>query len=103
MAKTKAAFAGVTFDADPEAEMVWVRVLKRGDGKISTGEHDPQGGDFLYEQGDTFSVPRNVAEALEERDFVEIGNYGPTMDHDGDGAPGGGVRRGPGRPPKVAD
>lgn len=93
MAKTKAAFEGVTFDADPEIEFVHVRVLKRGDGKISTGVHDNRGGDVLYEQGETFTCPRNVAEALEARDFVEIG----AVEDD----PAAGPRRR--RPPKNAE
>lgn len=92
MAKTKAAFAGVTFDADPASAMVWVRVLRRGDGKISTGEHDNRGGDILYEKDETFQIPRHVAEELEGRDYVEIGNFGPDAE-----------RRGPGRPPKVPE
>lgn len=100
MAKTKAAFEGNTFDADPDVEIVWVRVLPQGDGKISTGVHDEKGGDVLYERGETFSVIRTVAEELEKRGLVEIGNFAPTMDHDGDGEAGGGVKRGPGRPPK---
>jgi beta-phosphoglucomutase-like phosphatase (HAD superfamily) len=92
MAKTRAAFDGVTFDADPIAEKVWVRVLKRGDGKISTGVHDNRGGDVLYEKDETFEAPRNVAEELESRDFVEIGNFAPDAE-----------KRGPGRPPKAAE
>jgi len=90
MAKTKAAFDGVTFDADPVAEMVQVRVLKRGDGKISTGVHDNRGGDVLYEKGETFEVARNVAEELAERDFVEIIEADEP-------------KRGPGRPPKAPE
>lgn len=100
MAKTKASFEGNTFDADPQAETVYVRVLPAGDGKVSTGEHDAKGGDVLYERGETFGVLRPIAEELEKRGYVEIGNYGPTLDHDGDGEAGGGVKRGPGRPRK---
>ena len=130
MAKTKAAFAGVTFDADPADELVRVRVLRRGDGKISTGQHDPQGGDYLYEAGDIFSIPRYIAEihATDERGYVEIlppekpkapepepevvdeapepeRELPASFDQDGDGHPGGGVpaKRGPGRPPKAAE
>jgi hypothetical protein len=97
MAKTKAAFAGVTFDADPADELVRVRVLRRGDGKISTGEHDNRGGDLLYETGEVFSIPRHIAEihATDERGYVEILG---SEDTDED-AP----KRGPGRPPKAPE
>lgn len=111
MAKTKAAFAGVTFDADPADELVRVRVLRRGDGKISTGEHDNRGGDLLYETGDEFMIARHIAEvhATDERGYVEIlpekRELPASFDQDGDGNPGGGVpaKRGPGRPPKDAE
>ena len=72
MAKTQAAFDGVTFDADPQTELVKVRVLRRGDGKISNGQHVKGHGDELYEQGEEFDCPRHIAEDLEARDFVEI-------------------------------
>lgn len=94
MAKTKAAFAGVTFDADPVSDLVRVRVLKRGDGKISTGVHDNKGGDMLYEQGEEFEVLESVAKELEDRDFVEIlksRRAKPQLDHDNNGVPGGSV------------
>lgn len=94
MARTKAAFAGVTFDADPAADLVRVRVLRRGDGKISTGVHDSKGGDMLYEQGEEFDVLETVAKDLEERDFVEIikaRRPKPQLDHDNNGVPGGSV------------
>lgn len=73
--------------ADRErVEMVEVRVLPKGDGQISNGEHDPEGGDLVYERGDVFTVAKPIAEALEERGFAEIQQ--------------GEQRRGPGRPPK---
>lgn len=65
--------------------VVTVRVLRKGDGMISTGEHDPAGGDLVYERDDTFKVARDVAESLDERGLAEI-----VED-----------RRGPGRPPKA--
>lgn len=105
MAKTKAAFEGVTFDADPETELVNVRVLKRGDGKISTGVHDNRGGDILFEAGEQFRVARHIAETLEGHGYVEIDEAKadrPQLDHDHDGHPGGSLPR-RGRPPKVAD
>ena len=65
--------------------VVTVRVLPRGDGLISTGEHDPAGGDLVYERGDTFDIAKDIAEDLEERGIAEIQE----------------TRRGPGRPPKA--
>ena len=91
MAKTKAAFSGQTFDADPQSELVRVRVTKRGDGRISTGEHDNRGGDILFEAGERFEVARHIAEVHEEHGFVEIEDAEDV------------ARRGPGRPPKAAD
>jgi hypothetical protein len=84
-------------DAKAEAERIaleeaqkslpagWVRyrVLKKGDGKIATGEHglvekEVEGSLVMvpefthYRFGDIVAAPRRVAEALEARDFVEI-------------------------------
>lgn len=67
--------------------LVSVRVLPKGDGQISTGEHDPAGGDLVYERGDVFEVALDIGQALEERGFAEIQE----------------ARRGPGRPPKPAN
>lgn len=51
-----------------------VRVLPKGDGKISKGIHVPGVGDLRYVKGDTFSVPLARAKALEEQGYVEIQN-----------------------------
>lgn len=74
MAKTKAQFEGASAAdvAAPNDPEVWVRVLKAGDGKISTGEHNPRGGDLLYERDERFKTVKSIADALEERHFVEI-------------------------------
>ncbi len=77
----------IHFAEKTKADMVDVRVLPKGDGMISNGEHDPEGGDLVYERGDVFSVEKSIAEALEERGFAEI--QGQTEQ-----------KRGPGRPPK---
>ena len=69
-------------DAQP---LVTIRVLPKGDGMISTGVHDPAGGDLVYERGDVFEIARDIAESLEERGIAEIQES----------------RRGPGRPPKA--
>lgn len=61
---------------DPEppvvAEMVTVRITKKGDGKVSNGNHIATLGDEYFDTGETPMLPRDTAEALEERGFVEI-------------------------------
>lgn len=68
--------------AKPDDTNVTVRVLKMGAGKIATGAcgsddilRDDETGDMsfpTYSFAETFSVARPVAEALEDRGFVEI-------------------------------
>lgn len=54
-------------------EIVTCRVLKMGDHKIFTGEHDPVTGQgFTRPRGDKFKVEHRYAEGFEERGFVEI-------------------------------
>lgn len=53
-------------------EDVTVRVLKKGDGKISMGVHIAGIGEAHYEAGETFVVSLPIAEELEERGFVEV-------------------------------
>lgn len=74
MAKTRAEFQGAAPAEVAEADdpLVQVRVLKAGDGKISTGKHSPRGGDELYEFKEEFAVATSIAKDLEERHFVEI-------------------------------
>lgn len=85
MAVTKADMEGRVIEAlVPDLPPVSVTVTKRGHGQISTGNHNAQTGDELYAQGDTFDVPRNIADELEDRGFVMIVE-----------------KRGPGRPPKA--
>lgn len=74
MAKTKAEFEGASAKdvAKQDDPKVWVRVLKAGDGKISTGNHSPRGGDELYERDERFETVKSIADALEERHYVEI-------------------------------
>jgi hypothetical protein len=52
--------------------MVQVRVLKRGAGLISMGDHIGGLGDLTYDAGETPSFPRSIAQALEDRGLVEI-------------------------------
>lgn len=61
------------------AEIVTVRVLPKGDGKVCTGAVDAVFDDETqvwaaptYARGDTFEVGRDIATELEDRGFVEI-------------------------------
>ncbi|WP_269715768.1 hypothetical protein [Caulobacter sp. NIBR2454] len=58
--------------AQGSIKQVVVRVLKKGAGKISTGQHVPGVGEVHYEFGETFSVGEDTALDLEERGFAEI-------------------------------
>lgn len=53
-------------------EFVTVRVLKKGDGRISTGHHVAGFGDAFYRYNETFSTTTENAAELEERGFAEI-------------------------------
>ena len=55
-----------------EPDQVTVRVLKKGNEKVSMGIHVTGIGEAHYEHGETFLVSLPIAEALEERGFVEI-------------------------------
>lgn len=73
MAKTAKAFAAEEAAPAPEAEaMVNVRITKKGDGKVSTGKHIGGEGDELYEAGEIVSLPRSIAEQLEDAGHAEI-------------------------------
>ena len=50
---------------------VTCRVLKAGDGRISTGEHTPGEGDRTYARGDVFQASAETAAELEARGLVE--------------------------------
>lgn len=52
--------------------MVEVRVLKRGAGLISMGDHVGGLGELTYDAGETPSFPQSVAQALEDKGLVEI-------------------------------
>lgn len=56
--------------AEP-GEMVQMRVLKKGAGKISRGVHEAGEGDEFYDAGDTFYVPAESVDALEDRGLAE--------------------------------
>lgn len=55
-----------------EVGRVQVRVLKKGDNKISKGIHVPGVGDLRHKHGDTLTITREAALQLEERGYVEI-------------------------------
>lgn len=50
-------------------DIVICKVLKDGDGRVSTGEWNENGNTF-YAKGETFPCVRSTAELLEERHFV---------------------------------
>lgn len=52
--------------------MVQVRVLKRGAGLISMGDHVGGLGELTYDAGETPNFPQSVAQALEDKGLVEI-------------------------------
>lgn len=58
--------------AQTEPEKVEVRVLKKGDQKISMGVHVAGIGEAHYEHGETFTVAKPIADELEDRGFVEL-------------------------------
>lgn len=56
-------------EADP---LVQCRITKKGDGRVSTGQHAAGIGEAYYLWKETPSFPLSIAKALEARDFVEI-------------------------------
>lgn len=59
--------------SDPVAEpVVTVRVLKKGHGLISMGDHVGGLGELTYDFGETPGFPQSIAEALEDKGLVEI-------------------------------
>lgn len=59
-------------DAKNGAEFVEVRILPLGDGKVSTGQHQPGVGDVCYARGQNAKLLPETAAALEKRGFVEV-------------------------------
>ena len=53
-------------------ETVQARILKAGDGKISTGIHIPGRGDVFHERGAILTLEKSIAAGLEARGYVEI-------------------------------
>lgn len=72
-AKKRAARQAAKVEVAQEApENVTVRVLKKGHEKISMGIHVAGVGEAHYDHGETFEVALPIAEALEERGYVEV-------------------------------
>lgn len=56
-----------------EAEpMVECRITRKGDGRVSTGQHASGVGEAYFLKGERPRFPLSIAKALEARDFVEI-------------------------------
>ena len=68
--------------AAPEDPPALCRVLKAGDGRISTGHHFAGHGDAFYEKGETFVAARSIALALEDRGLAEIQDKAPDEAQD---------------------
>ena len=79
MAKTVKQIAAEAEASAINNDRVMVRITKLGDGEVSTGEHIPGEGDLMHEKGDIVSMPRQIAEALEVRGFVEIEDEKPAV------------------------
>lgn len=72
MAKSRAEVDGRdVILTEEENPVLHLKVRKKGAGKISTGVHDAKLGDFLYEEGETLSVRRDVAKPLLDLDYVD--------------------------------
>lgn len=58
---------------DPTDDFVMVRVLPRGDGKVSMGVYNKTTNSFpFHKRGDRFPLDRTIALAQEENGYVEI-------------------------------
>jgi hypothetical protein len=64
--------AKVQHTTKAEEPKVSVRVLKKGHGQISMGEHVNGLGDLTYDHGETFELVQSIALDLEDRGLVEI-------------------------------
>ena len=54
----------------PSDGMVLVTITKFGEGKVSTGIHEP-GGDIMAAKGDVLEVTPDVAASLEAKGYAE--------------------------------
>ena len=58
-------------EALPQQQMVQVRILKKGDGKVGKGVHLPGIGNACYRWGEIVTLPLDIALAQEENGYVE--------------------------------
>jgi hypothetical protein len=65
-------------EAPAAPDTVTVRVLPMGHEKISMGLHVPNIGEAHYDKGERFDIARGIAQALEDRGFVEIEDAPPA-------------------------
>lgn len=57
----------------PTNDLVGVRVLPKGDNRISKGEYDKKTNAFpFYRRGERFQLDRGIAQAQEDNGFLEI-------------------------------
>ena len=71
--RAKAARQAAKEQAQAQApKIVRCRVLKAGDGKISTGQHVAGVGEVHFERGEEFDCAERTALLLEDRGYVEI-------------------------------
>lgn len=60
-------------DPTPTTNLVTVRVLPKGDGKVSKGAYDLPSNSFpFYKRGEQFKLDRKIAEEQELNGFLEI-------------------------------
>lgn len=70
--KRAARQAAAILDSPVAPTMAVCRVLPLGDGKISMGQHAAGIGEVHFIKGESLTVEISIANALEERGFVEI-------------------------------
>ena len=58
-------------EAMPQQQVVQVRILKKGDGKVGKGIHLPGIGNACYRWGEIVDMPLDIAIAQEENGYVE--------------------------------
>lgn len=58
--------------AEVKGDLVSVTITKFGDGKVSTGVHEPGPGDIYAKRGEKMAVSKGTAQALEAKGLAEI-------------------------------
>ena len=72
LAEKAARQAGKAPKTDDPSDIVKCRVMKLGDGKVSTGQHVSGVGEVHFERGEELTIARSIALGLEDRGYVEI-------------------------------